>query len=84
MLVIIALPMAVVNTFFRFFSEKGTGAGLFGVFFQKFSGHVDPHDRSHHQTSCPSAGITEAMESLDACVEVLIHFDAVAVELEFR
>ena len=44
--------------------------------------HDNAHDRGHHEASRPAAGVTEAMETADRGVEVFVHLDAVAVELQ--
>ena len=46
--------------------------------------HEDAHCRCHHQSSCPSAGVSQAVQSADVCAQPLVHFDPVAVEFQLR
>lgn len=51
-------------------------------FFHKFLPHDDAHNRSHHQASRPTAGVAQAVQALDAGVEVLVHLDPIGVEFQ--
>ena len=51
---------------------------------RQFSCHQHSHYASHHQSSCPTAAVAEAMEVFDGGVEVSVEVDFVAVELELR
>ena len=53
-------------------------------FSDQFASHQNAHNRRHHQTARPSAGISQTVQSFHARVEVLIHFHTVAVKFQFR
>ena len=57
---------------------------LFLGFFHKFLTHNYAHNRSHHQASRPTAGVAQAVQALDAGVEVLVHLDPIGVEFQLR
>lgn len=52
--------------------------------FRELSSHQHAHAGGHHQAARPAARIAEAMQVPDARVEIFVHFDAVAVELQLR
>lgn len=54
------------------------------MLFHKFLTHDDAHNRSHHQASRPTAGVAQAVQALDAGVEVLVHLDSIGIEFELR
>ena len=51
-------------------------------FLQQFSAHKYAHDAAHHKPACPSGTVTEAMQTLDIGVEVLVHSNFVGIELQ--
>ena len=57
-------------------------AMLFVFFLGKLSAHKDAHYGRHHKSPCPAAGIAEAMKPRNIGIEILVHFNPVAVKFQ--
>ena len=64
--------------FYNYYSVK-----LFFRFsVHQLSAHDNAHNRRHHKAARPAARIAQTVQSLNACVEVFVHFHAVRVKLQ--